>query len=167
VCKKGGEVTVKGISRTKVLLALALLAALMGACFWMVSTVDRIFWEAHTMWRANSFFVSKYGRMPKSLDELIASGYLKRITWKGVPMYQAFLNGAVRNFEHIEISWGVDPGDLIVRDGRVYYRDRPNEEAFLIMYTSRLLRFLFRKGERSYSLSLYNDMAQSSECSTR
>jgi len=119
------------------------------------------YYDTHYMWLANLRFAESHGRMPKSLDELVQSSCLKPATVKGRQCYLVLGNHQVRDLTNVKVAWGVGPEDLVVRNGRVYYKDRSNGEAFLIMYTSKMLHFFDRAGEEWYSMSLYKGMTKS------
>jgi len=141
-----------------VFLMAVVLLAWIAAPYVVVGMHSGAYYDVHWMWVANLLFATDHGRMPESLEELVQKRYLKPATVDGRRCYLVAGDHQISDLANVEVAWGVRTVDLIARNGRVYYKDRPNEETFLIRYTSRMLHFFDRAGEEWYTKSLYDRM---------
>jgi len=118
-------------------------------------------------------FALYFGRMPESFEELVAQGYLCPVEEGGRHAYRLCLSGdssappvtgtsvrasplKIYDTSSIEFAWGVTPEDLVLRSGRVYYRNEPGKEAIL----ARSKTFWISQLERDRSLRLYKAMLE-------
>lgn len=124
--------------RKGVLFTLGVLVAALGGFAYVAGSV----YVAGTRMRAVGASVfqcaQRDGRMPASLEEMVQAGCIRptdgddhgkylvidRVT--GQPV------GSAVDMDRYDISWGVQPDQLVERDKILYWRDRPDERALLI-----------------------------------
>jgi len=118
-------------------------------------------------------FARYYGRMPKSLEELIENGYLRPAVIDGEKVYRychsvgkvlppkkatkvRVFPADIRDLSAVSFAWGVKPEDLILRGGRLYWRKQPDKEALLV----RGRTWTVSERDRRWTLDIYKAMLE-------
>jgi len=117
-------------------------------------------------------FARCYGRMPSAFGELVEKGYIRAVQEgprrgyrvclpedPSVPPISAkrlmVLDHLVQNPFRLQFAWGVTPEQLVLRGGRVYWRDQAEKEAILCWPKA----FSGGIGDRERNRTLYLYMA--------
>jgi len=119
-------------------------------------------------------FARYYGRMPESFEELVEGGYLRPAIVNGERVYRWCLSrddealppskarqvwvSPVKIHYPLKLSfaWGVKPEDLILRNGRLYWRKQPDKEALLV----RGRTWTVSERDRRWTLDIYKAMLE-------
>jgi len=129
--------------RTILLSAILLVVSLVGFCVWFFYKLTLRYYDCLFMSETLTCFAGNYGRMPYSFEEMIEKGYIYPEKVNGSVRYRTCLVGGgkrtirypLRNPETLRVAWGLKPPDLVFRHGRIYRRDDPTKEVFLLAQT--------------------------------
>jgi len=143
-----GPVHLSGMARLRIVLCLGLVAVVLTVCLVECPNPYAVDQANHELVHAVWDFCRCFGRMPDSFSELVAAGYLRPVKLDNEILYQRFSSRDpsvpptsakavssshryIRDTSRIEFAWGITPDDLVLRNGRVYYRNEPAREALL------------------------------------
>jgi len=158
--------------RWRLVIVVLLIGGFFGGSYFLAEA-HRSSAERFDIFLAVYFFAHHFGRMPNSFDELVKWGYLRPVREngrRGYRLYHAAHSYAppisakavsasplyIYHTSGIDFAWGCKPQDLILREGRLYYRDKPEKEAILVRYRTLWVGRL----TRLRSLGLYKAMLE-------
>jgi len=133
----------------------------------LADRMERMYKHFLLMTQTLACFAANHGRMPYSFEEMIEKGYIAAEKVKETVRYRTYLVGCnerrpgevLRWPEKLRVAWGLKASDLVLRNGRLYRRDDPRKEMFLLEQTDYLMRCLSgRDWMRSMNSALYEYM---------
>lgn len=151
----------KAFSASRVLVLLLVLMALFTAFAVMAANLYAVGGQTRDLGAVIALFAMEHDHIPASIDELVEAGYARPSKQAG--LYDLFAGPTGEPLDRdvpvdlYDVSWGVQPEQLIERDGGVFWRDTPDRRVLLVRHTSPpwVVRVLRGRMAMTFPVELY------------